>query len=210
MIKIFINDKPLLLVQQKPLQNNPEMPVMAFNEQDINTYFKHCESLSSKGLVLIAPNPELAFLSFKKQLVCIEAAGGAVFNNLGRLLMIKRMGKWDLPKGKIDAGETKEMAAIREVEEECGITHLQILKPLTTTYHTYKMHNHRFLKITHWFFMFSQFTGKLVPQKEEQITDVVWMNVNELDTSEIDTYNSIRSLLNQIKESAPSLNLNLF
>jgi hypothetical protein len=58
--------------------------------------------------------------------------------------------------------------------------------------------------------MFSQFTGKLVPQKEEQITDVVWMNVNELDTSEIDTYNSIRSLLNQIKESAPSLNLNLF
>lgn len=206
MIKIFINDKPLFLVQQKPLQNNPEMPVMAFNEQEINNYFKHCESLSAKGLVLTAPNPELALKSLKKQVMCIEAAGGAVFNNLGELLLIKRLGKWDLPKGKIDAGETIEMAAIREVEEECGITHLQILKPLTTTYHTYKMHNHRFLKITYWFFMSTQFTGKLVPQTEEQITDVVWMNLNQINTSELDTYQSMRALLNQIKENAPSLN----
>lgn len=208
MIKIFINDKPLLLVQQKPLKNATDGQVLQFDEHEINNYFKQCESLSGKGLTLIAPNPNEAFEAIKKHLMCIEAAGGAVFNQQGQLLLIKRMGKWDLPKGKIDAGETVEMAAIREVEEECGISNLTISQPLATTFHTYKMHNHRFLKITYWFFMNTTYNGKLIPQTEEQITDVVWMDLNQIDFNHLETYQSMQDLLSQIKERALSFHLN--
>jgi 8-oxo-dGTP pyrophosphatase MutT (NUDIX family) len=100
-----------------------------------------------------------------------------------------------LPKGKIDGDETPAEAAIREVEEECGINQLQIVSEPITTYHTYKMHNHRFLKITYWFKMTTTFSGNLIPQTEEQITEVKWENMSSKLLEELDTYESIKDLL---------------
>ena len=44
-----------------------------------------------------------------------------------KLLMIFRRGKWDLPKGKLDKGETFERCAVREIEEETGFRNLKLL-----------------------------------------------------------------------------------
>ncbi|MBK9671561.1 MAG: NUDIX domain-containing protein [Bacteroidetes bacterium] len=74
----------------------------------------------------------------------IEAAGGIVKNKQGQLLFIFRHGKWDLPKGKIEKGENEQDAALREVEEECGIAELTLQKKLTTTFHTTILRIHLF------------------------------------------------------------------
>ncbi|MFI5221905.1 MAG: NUDIX hydrolase [Bacteroidia bacterium] len=161
----------------------------------IQDYIKECEGMSSKGIILLGADEEQMFNSFFPHFVSIEAAGGVVLNRSGQVLLIKRLGKWDLPKGKIDSGETKEEAAIREVEEECGISRLTIEKELPDSYHTYKMHNHRFLKITHWYLMKTSDSRELVPQTEENITEAKWFALSQLNPETLDTYNSIRDLL---------------
>lgn len=171
------------------------LPIEYFNSENILNSFKQCESMSAKGLVLKSNNIKKDFTELKKHLMPIEASGGIVFNSKNEILLIKRIGKWDLPKGKIDAGETPEIAAIREVEEECGFKGLTIKYFLTTTYHTYKMHNYRFLKITKWYVMHTNFSGNFKPQAEEQITEVGWFNLNQQLIEKLETYNSIRDLL---------------
>lgn len=148
---------------------------------------------------MITDDTEFAFNDFYTHFVPIEAAGGVVFNPKNELLLIKRLGKWDLPKGKIDGDETDEQAAIREVEEECGIGGLSIINKLQSTYHCYKQHNHRFLKITYWFSMQTEDNSLLIPQKEEHITEAVWMDWTSLNVEKLDSYASIQDLLRSVK-----------
>ena len=49
-----------------------------------------------------------------------------------------RRGKWDLPKGKLDPGETLEACALREVREETGVGQLELIKFLLVTEHEYE------------------------------------------------------------------------
>ena len=149
---------------------------------------------------MLCDDAELAFKDMYTHFVPVEAAGGLVYNTFNELLMIKRMGKWDLPKGKIDPGESREQAALREVEEECGIKGLKLIEQLPTTYHTYKMHNYRFLKITYWFKMKTEFKGKLTPQVEEQITEVKWASQEELPAIIASTYPSIRDVFEHVQK----------
>ena len=88
---------------------------------------------------------------FCSRYTLIEAAGGIVYNNQDELLMIFRNGKWDLPKGKLEQGETKQQCAIREVEEECGVSGLNIINQVQNTYHTYFDNDASILKTTYWF-----------------------------------------------------------
>lgn len=83
---------------------------------------------------------------------------------------------WDLPKGKIEKAETAKSAALREVMEETGINDLTIIKKLSPTYHIYANNNKRILKKTHWFSMETPSEGSPKPEKEEGITEVVWLN----------------------------------
>lgn len=196
MYKIFINEKPFIITE-----SDSGIPAYAackrvdYNPSKTLEYIKDTETMKSKGYILTTDDADFAFKDFYTHFVPIEAAGGVVFNQLKELLLIKRMGKWDLPKGKIDAGESIEEAALREVEEECGIAQLKVIKPLPSTYHTYKMHNHRFLKITWWFQMSTTDNRPLVPQTEEQITEAIWMPSQKLNPTDLDTYQSIRDLL---------------
>ena len=105
-----------------------------------------------------------------------------MYNNKNQLLMIFRNGKWDLPKGKLEIDEDIKRCAMREVEEECGVTGLQITQKLIDTYHTYELKGKKILKHTYWFEMKSSFKGNLVPQTKEGITAVVW--VDEQDIAE--------------------------
>jgi len=200
MYKIFINEKPFIITEKDVTETRfAKCKRVEYAPLKLAEFIKDCEGMRSKGIVLLCDDAEFAFKDFYTLFVPIEAAGGIVFNEKNEVLLIKRMGKWDLPKGKIDGEESEADAAIREVEEECGIGKLKIEMKIAESFHTYKMHNHRFLKITHWFKMHTSDNKKLVPQLEEQITEAVWYKWEKLDVNELDTYFSIRDLLLDLK-----------
>lgn len=153
------------------------------------------EEQQTRGGLIICDDPAGVLHQLKSNFTTIHAGGGIVYNHEGKLLLMKRMGKWDLPKGKIDPGETTEEGALREVEEECGIKELKISNYFKDTYHTYKLQGHRFLKNSHWYTMKTTYQGELVPQLEESITEVKWVDPSEIDPETLDTYESIRELL---------------
>ena len=128
----------------------------------------------------------------------IEAAGGLVFNKDGDILMIFRNGKWDLPKGKLEEGENKKQCAIREVEEECGIVGLDIIEKLLETYHTYNLSGKRILKRTYWYKMKTDSDGELVPQIEEGITKVSWVEKDQIAEKMRNSYGNISDILDRI------------
>ncbi len=112
--------------------------------------------------------------AFWKHFDLIIAAGGIVKNEKGEILMIFRRGKWDMPKGKLDKGESIETCAVREVEEETGIRNTKLLSPFGITYHVYDEFGKHILKESHWFNMLSPGIQMLIPQTEEQITAIEW------------------------------------
>ncbi len=111
---------------------------------------------------------------FKGFYKLIHAAGGVVKNDKGEILLIYRWEKWDLPKGKVEPGEDYAEAAVREVMEECGVNEPLITAKLPSTFHTYERGGEKILKETHWYEMKLSQTAKLVPQTEEDITEVGW------------------------------------
>lgn len=113
---------------------------------------------------------------FQDSFKCISAAGGRVINEEGNVLMIFRREKWDLPKGKVDKGESIHQAAIREVMEECGLLHVERGAKLGVIYHMYFHKEKWVLKDTHWYQMFASMNEILVPQFEEDITAIEWVN----------------------------------
>ena len=125
----------------------------------------------------------------------IEAAGGLVYNDECQLLMIFRNNKWDLPKGKLELNENIKECAIREVQEECGISGLSILNALQDTYHTYELNGEKILKRTYWFAMHTDFKGSLVPQIEEGITKVVWVDEQNIAEKLDNSFGNIKELL---------------
>lgn len=125
----------------------------------------------------------------------IEAAGGMVFNSKGELLMMFRRGLWDMPKGKLDEGETIEACALREVEEETGISNLMLNGKLQTTYHTYPFQGKTVLKPSHWFKMECTGTEDLVPQTEEDITELRWVDKVEAAELANEAFPSIREMI---------------
>ncbi len=149
-----------------------------------------------KAVVYLSNSPKRSWEEFVSHFKLQEAAGGLVKNELGEYLLIFRKGKWDLPKGKIDFDESPSEAAIREVKEECGIENLEIGKAVAISFHTYLHKNKDVLKKTHWFIMRSDSKELLVPQTEEDIEKVVWMNENQIVTEVFsNTYLSIKNLL---------------
>ena len=125
----------------------------------------------------------------------IEAAGGLIRQN-NCYLFIYRLGKWDLPKGKIDKGENPQQAAIRECEEECAISGLTIENELPNTYHIYPYKGQYALKTTYWFLMSSTYNGLLQPQTEENIEKVEWLDKNAINNQVIkNTYPSVLDLI---------------
>lgn len=133
----------------------------------------------------------------KKELQYIEAAGGFI-ENQGRYLCIHRLGRWDLPKGKLEKKETIEAAAIRECEEECGIGELSITHPLSSTFHIYPYKNGMAIKQSFWFYMHSTWDKALVAQTEENIDEVRWFDKEEILSRVLpDTYYTIHDVITE-------------
>ncbi|WP_421869668.1 NUDIX hydrolase [Marinoscillum sp.] len=131
----------------------------------------------------------------KKKFKVIEAAGGVV-DKAGKILLIYRKGRWDIPKGKMEKGEKKRECAIREVEEETGVK-VSIEKKINTTWHTYVNKKKYILKKTHWYVMKCEDDTRLGPQTEEDIEEVRWMTLSELRAALYNSYRSIRVVIQE-------------
>jgi len=135
------------------------------------------------------------FKTVIKSVTLIEAAGGFVKNENDDYLFIYRNDKWDLPKGKIEKDEKVKQAAVREVEEECGIKVSKLKNKICKTYHVYVYKGEVVLKKTHWFDMECVGQLKLKPQKEEGITDVRWFQKKHIEPIIANTFPSIMDVL---------------
>ncbi len=200
MYKVFINDLCLIILSKSESDYKLLWPNARFidgAEIDPKTLLSEAETSTISHLVVVTANAEKFFDSFCRLFTIVEAAGGIVNldNRKGPFLLIYRRGKWDLPKGKIDAGESHEEAALREVTEECGINKLVIRSRYDTLYHTYSQKGIKYLKITYWFHMISTDQNEPKPQNEEGIEKVKWANNEELPFLLKDSYHSIRDLM---------------
>jgi 8-oxo-dGTP pyrophosphatase MutT (NUDIX family) len=139
------------------------------------------------------------------ELPIITAAGGLVQNSNGEFLLMYRRGFWDLPKGKLDAGESIPDCAIREVQEETGLQSLELGPFICTTTHPYfdTWLNKDVVKHTHWFSMLSLANDTLVPQTEEDIEKLVWATVPELPEYLNNTYPTIRAVFEAFNAGIP-------
>ena len=116
-------------------------------------------------------------------------------NNENKKLFIKRKGFWDLPKGHLEKNEKNRVAAIREVEEECGVKKLKIERKLIKTYHTYTLKKGWVLKPTKWYLMSIEGKQNLSPQKKEGITHVKWASKQDEDEMLKKSFSSISAVI---------------
>ena len=138
--------------------------------------------------------PEDVSAALQQMFKMAPAAGGIVTDD-GRCLMIERKGIPDLPKGHIEAGESPETAAMREVEEETGIGGLEIVNPLPSTWHVYLRDEVWELKQTYWYEMKSSCINNSKPQTEEGITAVNWIDKSNINDFLSKTFRSISEIL---------------
>lgn len=189
---VFFNNYPIYLVTD--LKYNSESNFYTLNNLEIPSIINKMEDGFLQSVYIYDSDPKRLWQYFSDQFNCIEAAGGKVFNQKDQVLFIYRFNKWDLPKGKIEAGESLEEAGVREVEEETGVFNLKVLEQLETTYHIYKHKEKHVLKIAYWFKMTSDFKGEPFPQLDEDITEVLWLGKSEIEKALVNTYENIKLL----------------
>ncbi|PKP14276.1 MAG: NUDIX hydrolase [Bacteroidetes bacterium HGW-Bacteroidetes-3] len=192
MYKVFVNDCPIILTDNK--KNAINFNLVNFENIKVDEIVGQIFQNKLAGIALFCENLENNWKEFQSCFKIQKAAGGKVVNANNEVLFIYRFNKWDLPKGKLEKGESVSECAVREVEEECSITNLQIVKPLETTYHIYQEKGKTILKITYWFLMRTEFIGELTPQSEEGIEQVVFKNEAEIKSALENTYENIKLL----------------
>lgn len=199
MLTIFILDKKIYIpLSHSDLKQCDNIVFVSKIEEVEKSFLNFITSIdkeicfSCKNLKML---PDLFYSAFK----LIEAAGGIVKNKEGKYLFIYRNGYWDLPKGKLEKGEDIKSCALREVEEECSINGLEVIKDLSPTYHMYELQKNKWaLKITYWFEMFTSETKAPKPQVEEGIMEAVWLAPDEIEKVKLNTYPSILQLINEV------------
>lgn len=188
MYKVFVNDKPIIITSSQQKENN--FPLYILKNIVIEEIVHQLKNNSLEGVNLYAPDLEEGWQQLLQGIKVVSAGGGLVLNDKKEVLFIFRNGTWDLPKGRIEKGETIEETAVREVEEECGIANLKLIKPLLTTYHVYFEEKIK-LKETFWFLMTSNYKDQLIPQLEEGITEVAFKNEEEIKKILPNSYKNI-------------------
>lgn len=187
-IKIFFEDKPVFLCDEitSSIHNYMHHPDAIFIDEistpAINSLFHEIVKPEFHVGILWNNGIEKLKKAFYKHFTIVQAAGGLVKNEAKEILFILRNGKWDLPKGKKDANEIAKECALREVKEETGLAKVMAGKKISTTYHTYHEFGKHLLKETEWFDMKATSQQKLIPQTEEGIQKIEW--VNELNVSD--------------------------
>ena len=168
-LKIYFNDKPLFLCNevdeelQPYIHHDDAVFIDELNSHTVKSMIHEIELDRVHAGVFFHPDLEELKKAFYKKFTIVQAAGGLVVNERKEILMIFRRGKWDLPKGKLDKGETLADCAVREVEEETGLQKIKLISPLIITYHTYHEGTKFILKESHWYNMKVSGEQKLIP-----------------------------------------------
>jgi ADP-ribose pyrophosphatase YjhB (NUDIX family) len=200
MYRVFLNEKVVVIYQDIniPVLKPGQMLLEFTGNPTLDKVYRQFKNDKSIKEILIKTSGNFVETCklFNAMFFKIEAAGGIVRNENDGFLFIKRLGIWDLPKGKLKKDETAEHGAIREVMEETGLNGLHITKKLQSTFHIYTNKKGReILKETFWFEMKCQSVQTLVPQTEEDITEVKWFKPEEINIISQKTYPSLRALL---------------
>lgn len=192
MYKVFVNDKPLFLTNT--VEKETDFRLFLLESVDIEQLIVNMFNNKVKKAFLYHPDEKETLKKLKEKIPVAKAGGGLVYNKKGEVLFILRNGKWDLPKGGIEKGEDIEDTAVREVEEETGVKNLKITNKLQKTYHIFKRNGTYRLKITHWYEMKTDYTGKLFGQLEEGIEKVAWLNADQIKEALTNSYENIKLL----------------
>jgi ADP-ribose pyrophosphatase YjhB (NUDIX family) len=210
---LFVNDIPVKILQpgESPEAGSFNFEINAASEpvtkaKLINHVWVHSASvmdldsildlINSKvpipllSMALSVKDYEATKAYLKKKFKVVKAAGGLV-RKKDRVLMIYRMKKWDLPKGKKETGEKSKETAGREVEEECNVE-VKIGKKICTTWHTYTMNKNNMIKRTKWYEMDLINDSRSRPSIEEDIEELRWMTQKEVYHALENSYRSIR------------------
>jgi len=212
-MNLFVNDIPVLILRsgQQPTEGHVNHTIDARKEPITKAQLIHhvwikqvstqhldliLEHINTKvptnllSLVITVDDYGAVKLFLKSKFKVIKAAGGLI-RKKDKFLMIYRMKKWDLPKGKKESGEKYKQTAVREVAEECNVQ-VKIGKKLCTTWHTYTMNKNSMLKKTRWYVMDLTDDSKSKPSLEEDIEELRWMTRKEVYHALENSYKSIR------------------
>ncbi|MBC7606056.1 MAG: NUDIX domain-containing protein [Burkholderiales bacterium] len=197
MYKVFVNDKPLFLTNE--IAKETDFQIFLLESIDIEQLIVKMFNNKIKKCYLYYPDEKVIFKKLKEKIPVQKAGGGLVYNKNGAVLFIFRNGKWDLPKGGKEKGEKMSYTALREVEEETGVSKLMVTKKLQKTYHVFKRNGKYKLKITHWFEMTTAFDGIPVGQLDEGIEKAAWLNPQEISEALKNSYENIKLLFEEEK-----------
>lgn len=199
--KVYFNEKPLFLCDSIDpsiapyLHHDDAVYIDEFSPHAIKSMIHEMETPRIHAGIFLHTNlPELKKAFWKKFTLQI-AGGGLVFNANKEMLFIFRRNKWDLPKGKLEAGETVEACAVREVEEETGLKKVVPKRFLVNTYHTYHESGKHVMKESFWYLMEVPGNPELIPQVEEDITQATWIKPEALTKILSNTYPSIKEVI---------------
>ncbi|MDF4223451.1 NUDIX hydrolase [Maribacter sp. M208] len=192
MYKVFVNELPLILTNKLSDTTNGEY--YSLNQESIEEAITSLRKEKLREAFIYHPNYDEILKKFTQVVPLVIAGGGVVKNREGKVLFIYRNDKWDLPKGKLDKGESIEECAVREVEEETGVKGLVIDRYIRTTYHIFKRNGVNKLKQVYWYEMRTNFEGKLKPEKKEGIFKVRWKGPDKIEKALENSYANIKIL----------------
>ncbi len=221
-MKLFINNKRIRLIPKSLSIKNIgfDVSISALEQIDLNKIHGHVlithatndlidgylkllemKKLNEvKSFNFLVDNEGISGKYIKDQYKIIKAAGGIVLKN-EKLLMIHRLGVWDLPKGKLENGEPSSECAVREIEEECGVK-AEITDKICTTWHTYTDKDKKILKKTSWYMLKCIDDKNAKPQLDEQIDELAWKSYKDAKDSLSDSYESVKYVLKAYRKLA--------
>lgn len=200
-IKIYFVDKPLFLCDaidktiEPYIHHDDAVYIDVLDAHTIKSMIHEMQLPKIHAGVFYHPDLSVLKKEFFRKFTLVQAGGGLVINNNNDVLLIYRRGKWDLPKGKLDKGETLEECAVREVMEETGLKNVKLISPLTITWHTYHEGTKFIMKESHWYNMKVNGDQKLVPQTEEDIFEIKWVKSGDLKSYYNNAFPSVIDVL---------------
>ncbi|PID93672.1 MAG: hypothetical protein CSA95_07115 [Bacteroidetes bacterium] len=197
MYKVFFDQKVIFIHKRNSsVKENDRRSHLFQTEEDLRLVMADFLACEEREAFTIFCEEEQRVLEAMIRLYDFHvAAGGIVRDQSGRILLIFRRGKWDLPKGHVEAGETFIQAALRETVEETGLKALQVGVHVGDTWHLYPLAGKMVIKRSVWYEMRGDSSERLSPQWEEDITETKWADPEDLPHFYKNTYLSIAELL---------------
>lgn len=199
--KVYYLDKPIILTNDMTgtMAVSPEttayQKLSGLSRANFLEALNYLEDKSMPGVIIEEHDAEALMAHMGEYFTIVQAGGGVAYNDKGELLFIFRRGKWDLPKGKLDKGETLEECALREVSEETGVEGLSSAGLVTATWHIYKERGANLIKYTEWYNMKTSDNRPLLPQTEEDIMEARWVAPAAVGPLMNNTYKAIKDVL---------------